>query len=48
MEFLVQFASGKSFEDLIGIKVKASSKQEALEIALQENPDLINWNYFIN
>jgi len=41
------FNSGLSFEDSISLKVDASSFEEALEIALSENPELSTWNYMI-
>ncbi len=47
MEFTLIFNSGLSFEDSISLKVNAVSKEEALENALSENPELSGWNYMI-
>jgi hypothetical protein len=48
MVYTVSFNSGLSADDTISVKIKASSKEEALEIALHQNPELFNWKYFIN
>jgi hypothetical protein len=46
-DYKVLFNSGLSFEDTITINIKATSKEEALELALQENTDLSGWNYYV-
>jgi hypothetical protein len=48
MVFTIIFHSGLSFEDTTTKKIEASSKEEALELALNQNPELFNWKYFIN
>jgi len=47
MEFTLIFNSGLSFEDTISLNINAASKEEALENALTENPELSGWNYMI-
>lgn len=45
-EFIVMFNSG-CWEDTVRFNVKACSKQEALEIALGDNPEYSFWKNFI-
>ena len=45
-EFIVMFNSG-FWEDTVCFNVKASSKQEALEIALGNNPEYSFWKNLI-
>lgn len=48
MVYTITFYSGLSFEDTLSKRIEASSKEEALELALHQNPELFNWKYFIN
>ena len=48
MIYNIIFNSGLSAEDTISFNIKAISKEEALEIALKQNPELTGWYYFIN
>ena len=47
MEYTVIFNSGLSIEDTVYAKVNATSKQEALEIALAENPEYCGCNNYV-
>ena len=47
MEYTIQFNSGLSIEDTICVKIKASSTEEAVELALAQNKEYYGWNYFI-
>jgi hypothetical protein len=47
MEYTILFNSGLSFEDTISVKVIASSKEEALELAISKNLELSNFYNFI-
>ena len=48
MSYKVIFNSGMSFEDIITIEIQASSTEEAVELALQNNPELSGLNYYVN
>jgi hypothetical protein len=47
MLYKISFNSGKSFEDTTDIEIEASSTDEAVELALEKNPDLSGWNYYV-
>ena len=48
MEYKILLNTGYSFEDTIEIKVEASSREEALELALAIHPEYAQWNYYLN
>ena len=47
LTFTVKLNSGLSWDDTITVSVIAKDREEALEIALAENPEYTNFNYFI-
>jgi hypothetical protein len=47
MEYTIIFNSGLSIEDTVSAKVNADSKEEALELALAENPEYNEWNKYV-
>lgn len=48
MNYKVYFNSGLSFEDTTCISVEASSKQEALELALAQNPEFVGFQNYVS
>ena len=48
MTYSILFNSGLSVEDTISLSIEASSKEESLELALNKNPELLGWSFFIN
>ncbi len=46
VEYKVLFNNG-CYEDVVSFKVTTSSKQEALESVLKDNPEYSTWNFFV-
>lgn len=46
-DYKVIFNSGLSIDDTIEIILKASSKEDALELALIQNPEYSGWNNYV-
>ena len=46
MEYTILFNSGISIEDIVSVTIKASSTEEAVELALAQNKEYCGWNYY--